>query len=74
MKIIRRSARPNYGDKDVGYVQLKRVNNLCYIKSKITPEHKIHTPAYNVEIQIDENLEVIRQAKCFDCVAAKGNF
>nr|CAI5831835.1 unnamed protein product [Callosobruchus analis] len=41
--------RENYGDADVGYVQLKREGHVCLVKAKICPEHKVRNkdqPSY----------------------------
>nr|CAI5838880.1 unnamed protein product [Callosobruchus analis] len=35
-----------YGDNAVSYVQLKREGSLCFIKGKITPEHKVKQVSY----------------------------
>ncbi|CAM1330219.1 Uncharacterised protein g10244 [Pycnogonum litorale] len=49
-----RSCRSSYGDTAVGYVQLKRENGICKVRTKITPEHKIRQKGYSVEIHVDE--------------------
>ncbi|KAL1446238.1 hypothetical protein WDU94_003678 [Cyamophila willieti] len=69
-----RSARPNYGDKAIGYVQLKRDGSLCTIKAKITPEHRLGEKAYNVVCVINEekDKEEILQADCESCPASQG--
>ncbi|KAK9696731.1 hypothetical protein QE152_g31394 [Popillia japonica] len=35
-----RSARENYGDNAVGYVEIKRDGDKCIVKGKVTSEHK----------------------------------
>jgi hypothetical protein len=36
-----RSGRSGYGDDAIGYVGVKRVGNICYVKAEITSEHNI---------------------------------
>lgn len=61
-----------YGDNAVGYVQLKRANEQCIVKAKITPEHKVSKKAYNVEAIIDEKEEKVVVCICKDCAASEG--
>lgn len=70
---VDRGARKEYGDDAVGYVQLKRTGNICTVKGKITPEHRVHNKPYNVTVQIDENEEKIMSSECHDCTASHGN-
>lgn len=66
------SSREAYGDNAVGYIQLKRENNICIIKAKVTPEHKIHKKSYNVTATINEEDEKVLTCVCSDCAAALG--
>ncbi|KAL0859607.1 hypothetical protein ABMA27_010738 [Loxostege sticticalis] len=56
------SSRPSYGDDAISYVQLKREGNICTVKCKICPEHKI----------VDEDEEKVTSIQCHDCVAVQG--
>lgn len=67
-----RSARASYGDDAVSYVQLKREGNLCTIKAKICPEHKVHAKLYGVSLVVDEQEETVKSVECHDCVASQG--
>ncbi|KAJ8958354.1 hypothetical protein NQ314_006415 [Rhamnusium bicolor] len=67
-----KDTRESYGDKAIGYVQLKRVNHICTVKAKVTPEYKIHNKYYNVIIEVDEAEEIILSCKCLDCAASEG--
>lgn len=67
-----RSARASYGDDAVSYVQLKREGNLCTIKAKICPEHKVHAKLYGVSLVVDEQEESVKSVECHDCVASQG--
>lgn len=67
-----RSARENYGDSAVGYVQVKRTGDICTVKARLTPEHRIRTKAYAVILICNEALEVIHSCKCEDCPASQG--
>lgn len=53
-------------------MQLKRDGDLCTVKGKITPEHKIHKKAYAVCVIVNEKDEAVVECQCFDCAAAKG--
>ncbi|CAG4963207.1 unnamed protein product [Colias eurytheme] len=66
------SSRPSYGDDAISYVQLNRERNLCTVKCKICPEHKVHSKLYAVTLIIDEEEEKIVSIECHDCVAAQG--
>lgn len=67
-----RSARESYGDDAIGYVQLRRESDLCTIKCKICPEHKVRSSSYNVTMVIDENKGEIVSCQCLDCAASAG--
>lgn len=43
----------------ISYVHLKRNDDICKVKAKITPEHKIHKKAYNVIAIINEKEEQV---------------
>ncbi|KAL0829617.1 hypothetical protein ABMA28_003123 [Loxostege sticticalis] len=66
------SSRPSYGDDAISYVQLKRDGNLCMVKSKICPEHKVHGKLYGVTLVVDEINETVVSVECHDCVASQG--
>ncbi|GBP79461.1 hypothetical protein EVAR_48925_1 [Eumeta japonica] len=53
----RLSSRPSYGDDAISYVQLKREGNICTVKCKICPEHKVHAKLYAVTLIVDEDEE-----------------
>ncbi|KAI5721279.1 hypothetical protein M8J77_020779 [Diaphorina citri] len=67
-----RSARPNYGDKAIGRVQLRRDGSMCTVKGRITPEHRLRATPYKVICVIDEENEEIIDARCEDCPASEG--
>ncbi|GBP96772.1 hypothetical protein EVAR_92306_1 [Eumeta japonica] len=64
------SSRPSYGDDAISYVQLKR-ENICTVKCKICPEHKVHAKLYAVTLIVDEEEEKVTSIQCHDCVAAR---
>lgn len=70
--IYYRSARETYGDDAVGFVQVQRSGNVCTVKAKITPEHKIKSKAYCCTFTCDEKEETILNVDCHDCAAQKG--
>lgn len=45
---------------------------MCNIKARITPEHKIHKKAYNVDAVINEQEEKVVSCECTDCSASEG--
>ncbi|KAJ8674378.1 hypothetical protein QAD02_012823 [Eretmocerus hayati] len=67
-----RSMRPNYGDFAVGYVQLLREGDYCFMEAKICPEHKVKAPNYPVQAKINEKIGIIVEASCQGCAASKG--
>lgn len=69
---ISRSSRQSYGDDAIGYVQLKRDANLCMVKCKICPEHRVHSKSYSVTMIVDEEESIIVSVKCHDCAASEG--
>lgn len=56
----------------MGWVQVKRENNLCTVKGKVTPEHNIKKKQYSVTCNIDEALEKVLEVQCHDCAASLG--
>lgn len=64
------STKESYGDNAVGYVQLKREGKLCFVRGKITPEHKINNVGYIVEVVVDENEEKVLSCEC-NCLHQK---
>ncbi|KAF4518931.1 hypothetical protein B566_EDAN006770 [Ephemera danica] len=70
---VSRAGRQSYGDDAIGYVEVKRDKNLCIVRARITPEHKVRSKAYHVEAQIEENEFVsIKSILCKDCPASQG--
>lgn len=69
---IFRSARDNYGDNAIGYVQVKREDNICTVKGRITPEHNVRKKPYAVVVTCEEAEEVVLSVQCEDCAAALG--
>lgn len=69
-----RSSRPSYGDDAISYVQIKRdpATNVCTVKCKICPEHKVHAKLYTVTLIIDEEEEKVISVQCHDCIASQG--
>lgn len=67
-----RSGRESYGDSAVGYVQLKRENDLCMVRARICPEHRVRLKPYHVICNINEVRQEINQLECMDCAASAG--
>lgn len=56
----------------ISYVQLKREGNLCIIKGKICPEHKVHAKLYQVTLIVYGQNKAIKSIECHDCIASQG--
>ena len=69
-----RAGKETYADNAVGYVQLKRDDQMCIVMGRITPEHKVKSKPYNVTAVINENNATIDSVKCNDCASSEGNF
>jgi len=67
-----RASQERYGDKAVGYVEVCRQQNICIVRAKICPEHKVRSKSYTVTMTIDEEKSEIKEAQCFDCAASSG--
>ncbi|KAJ3649400.1 hypothetical protein Zmor_021147 [Zophobas morio] len=65
-------ARATYGDDAVGYVQLRRHDEICTVKALIAPEHKVRLKGYEVSVTINESEQCIIDSKCYDCAASEG--
>ncbi|XP_013194034.2 uncharacterized protein LOC106137691 [Amyelois transitella] len=66
------SSRPSYGDDAISYVQVQNDRNICTVKCKICPEHKVHAKLYSVTLIVDKDEEKVISVQCHDCVAAQG--
>ena len=67
-----RNGRESYGESAVGYVQVKKTGNIYTLLCGVTPEHKVTSQSYKVEVVVDIGKGEIRSAKCFGCVASLG--
>lgn len=67
-----RSSRESYGDDAVGYVQIKRDLNVCTVKCRVCPEHKVRSKPYAVTVIVDEKNGAVISSKCHDCAASAG--
>ena len=67
-----RSGHETYGDTTIGYVQVKQEGELCSIKCRICPEHKVRDKNYTVTAKIDEKEDRVLDLQCHDCAAAAG--
>ncbi|XP_063904356.1 uncharacterized protein LOC135123534 [Zophobas morio] len=67
-----RGARATYGDDAVGYVQLRRHDEICTVKALIAPEHKVRLKGYEVSVRINESEQCIIDSKCYYCAASEG--
>lgn len=51
---------------------MQRKNNVCTIKGKVCPEHKLKNKPYELILIINERQEKILKLKCQDCAASEG--
>ncbi|GBP60711.1 hypothetical protein EVAR_47449_1 [Eumeta japonica] len=65
-----RASRESYGDKAIGYVQLRRKNGICIVKGRVCPEHRVRSKAYSVTLTINEKLRKVNDIECHDCAAS----
>jgi hypothetical protein len=58
----------------VGYVQIKRENDVCIVRARICPEHRVRNKPYLVVSQIKESDRgnSIISTRCMDCTASAG--
>ena len=47
-------SRETYGDASIGYVCMKRDENLSILKASVCPEHKVRDKPYQVTLIINE--------------------
>ncbi|XP_053622229.1 uncharacterized protein LOC128681925 [Plodia interpunctella] len=66
------ASREAYVESAIGFVEIKCEGNLCTVKCRVTPEHKIKGKLYPVTAVIDENSEKILKLECTDCAASAG--
>ncbi|XP_076664263.1 uncharacterized protein LOC143375179 [Andrena cerasifolii] len=66
------SSRENYGDSAIGYVCVKRTDNICVVKGRICPEHRVRNKDYTVFLTVDETEGKIENVECLDCAASEG--
>ncbi|CAG9762581.1 unnamed protein product [Ceutorhynchus assimilis] len=71
VKVVR-SGREDYGDSAVGYVQVKRNEDMCTVQGRICPEHKVRSKPYTVKCLVDEKDRVVEKVDCMDCAASAG--
>lgn len=72
--MVFRSGRQSYGDAAIGWVQVRRDDNICTIKAKITPEHNVRAKQYNVTMMVNEESLKILRVECHDCAASLGKY
>lgn len=58
----------------MGWVQVRREQNVCTVKAKITPEHNVKKKQYAVICSIDEVTGKVLDLQCHDCAASSGKY
>lgn len=51
---------------------MKREGDICTVKARITPEHKVRKTPYKVTLIFSEKDSVIQSVQCQDCAASAG--
>lgn len=72
-RVFIRSASGDYGDNAIGYVKIKRIESVCTVHAKITPQTSVNNSPYDVSVDVDEKMKIISNATC-TCQASAGNF
>ncbi|CAH2098027.1 unnamed protein product [Euphydryas editha] len=66
------SSRESYGDDAIGFVQLRRESDICTVKCRVCPEHKVRSKPYTVTLIVDEKNSIVISSQCHDCAASAG--
>ncbi|CAH2094797.1 unnamed protein product [Euphydryas editha] len=66
------SSRESYGDDAIGFVQLRRESDICTVKCRVCPEHKVRSKPYTVTFIVDEKNSIVISSQCHDCAASAG--
>lgn len=56
-----------YIDTAIGYVELKREDNICTVKCRLESEHVVEKKLYIVSAVIDESSDTIVKIECQEC-------
>lgn len=56
----------------MGYIQVKRDGDVCTVRGRITPEHKVRTTPYHCTLICNEKEEEVTSVQCEGCAASKG--
>ncbi|KAK4882184.1 hypothetical protein RN001_005503 [Aquatica leii] len=56
----------------VMYVRLSRKNNICIVKGRVCPEHRVRSKAYSVTLTVNEKSRKIQDVQCHECAASAG--
>ncbi|CAH2013279.1 unnamed protein product [Acanthoscelides obtectus] len=70
--VVRRSGRDTYRDEAIGYVQLKRERDICFVKARITPEHRVKSKQHHGSFECDEKEEKAAKLEWSGCAAQGG--
>ncbi|KAJ0178237.1 hypothetical protein K1T71_006060 [Dendrolimus kikuchii] len=49
------------------YTKKCRKNNICIVKGRVCPEHRVRSKAYSVTLTINEKSRKIQDVQCHDC-------
>ncbi|CAH2008331.1 unnamed protein product [Acanthoscelides obtectus] len=63
------SGRDTYRDEAIGYVQLKRERDICFVKARITPEHRVKSKQHHGSFECDEKEEKAAKLEWSGCAA-----
>ncbi|KAJ2951893.1 hypothetical protein O0L34_g4143 [Tuta absoluta] len=69
---MKKSGRDSYGDDAIGYVQVKRQGDICIVKCRITPEHRVRKKPFRCSLECNEKEDEVLCVTCDDCAASRG--
>jgi len=66
------NSRASYGESAIGYVQVKRENNIITVLAAVSPQQNVTSPSYLTEVVFDAKKNIITSASCDEsgCEAA----
>lgn len=67
-----KAERESYGYSAIGYVSFMKEGHIYKIVVRITPEHRVRSKPYEINVEFDSQHEIITSASCLSCAASKG--
>ena len=67
-----RSLKESYGEAAVGHVQVRRDGNKVSVIAAVSPEQKVASKSFKVEIVVDIKAGSVTSMGCYDCKSSRG--